>query len=216
VENNNSSCPVLTVAPGCPTSTVWGGGANPHLQVPALDGHPFPHAGGGRPAQLRNRPPRRATGAHRRRGRLGPLGLSRRPQVRTPLDLRDGDVVCERGGMNLSHPGNISFRRHIEDKVGWMFHDSIHNGGRAYSDLSKMEKKALRNTILDWVHNHQGGRFVSRNKLPGPGNYGPWYEVSRETSQQKVSQLLRDADIRLRRTTMMMIPPNAMLAAAAA
>jgi hypothetical protein len=124
------------------------------------------------------------------------------PQVMTPVQLMDGDVACERGGRNISHPGNKSFRKHIEDIVEMMLHESIHKGGRSYSDLSVKEKTALSLSIVDWVGTHQGGRFVARDKIPGrAGKYGPWYQVLRETARQKASQYLRDVHKRLTRPT---------------
>jgi hypothetical protein len=232
----------LQAPPGMPHLPRLGEGTYPHLQAPALDG-------AGRPPRPR---PRRGPRTNRRGGRLGPLGRSRRggagqgraqpprirrlrPQVITPVELREGDIICERGGRNTSHPGNQSYRQHIEDVVGTMHRASLRGNGVAYSDLSVREKTELSNAVVDWVHD-RGGRFLTRDKLPGPaGNYGPWYEVLRETARQKVSQYLRDVHGRLRSTTttrttprttptptpwtriiMTMIPPDEMLAAAAA
>jgi hypothetical protein len=184
---------------------------DPHLQVPSLDGSRIAAPGHVRPAlppRARRvaRPDRRGGGAvvRRGRGRRGGGGRAQAqaqprrirrpaPPVITPVELRDDDVVCERGGINTSHQGNISYRLHVEDVV--------RGGGRSYGDLPVREKTALRDAVVDWVHNQQGGRFVAWDT-----SEGLWYQVSTVTAREKVSQRLRDVHGRLLETTVT-VPP---------
>ncbi len=109
------------------------------------------------------------------------------PDLKTPLALADSDVICERGGQNGSHAGNLAFREHVQmlllaERPGW------------YKALLNAKKTALSNQVVAWVHS-RGGRFVTRDKLFA-GEYGPWYEVLHKTARDKASQLLRDKNSR--------------------
>lgn len=109
------------------------------------------------------------------------------PKLKTPVELTDLDVICERGGRNPVHPGTMAFRRRVQKLLKNRYADTD------YVTVPKSEKTALSKEIVDWIHRHQRGRFVTRDKIPGGGGgHGPWYEVNKHTARQKVSQRLRD------------------------
>lgn len=119
-----------------------------------------------------------------------PIRIRRpQPQVRSPVDLSPNDVICERGGRNWSHPGNIDFRQ----KPHNMLLELTYNG-TVYRDLHPAIKTSLSWDLVHWVH-QQDGRFVARDKLVG-GGYSPWYVVTESTAREKASQYFRDENKR--------------------
>lgn len=120
-------------------------------------------------------------------GQQGPPRRIRKeqPQVKVPVVLTPTDVICERGALNTSQGGNISFRGRAHQKL-----TELRSNGIVYKDLNRQDKMAHSLDLVNWVH-EQGGRFVARDKY-ATGMYGPWYVVLPTTARQKASQYMRD------------------------
>jgi len=97
-----------------------------------------------------------------------------------PEDFVPGeyDVICGRGRRIFMHPGNVRFRRIVEDCLA------------EYSNtVTKMEKTFILGDIIAQVRaNSPDGGFVKKDAKDGR-----WYEVGDYLAREKTSQAFRDA-----------------------
>ncbi|MFK7826435.1 MAG: hypothetical protein AB8G05_19975 [Oligoflexales bacterium] len=90
------------------------------------------------------------------------------------LGYSDEDILSGRGGLSNNHPGNIFFRRVINDHK------------KEYLKLTARRDKAeMVNEILDFFKDERV-RFMKRN------SEGVWKELLRNRAYSKVSQALRE------------------------
>ena len=88
--------------------------------------------------------------------------------------FNDDDVLMGRGGHNLSHPGNINYRRIIEENKF------------IYRLLTKQEKMNMSISLL-YMFKDQGIRFMEYDKTTLD-----WHEVADARARMKISQCLRE------------------------
>jgi len=90
--------------------------------------------------------------------------------------IRDSDVICGKGKLVHSHPGNKQFRKLINFRR------------ESYQTANiREEKKQITNSVIDTIH-RLGGRFLKMDE-----NHGEYIEVSDEYRYEKVSHALRSA-----------------------
>lgn len=82
------------------------------------------------------------------------------------------DVLCGRGGLINSHPGNIVFRKIVE------YNKTI------YQQIPKRDRAMVPQSIVQTIRN-RGGRFLQSEG-------GTWVEISLSRATQKTSQALRE------------------------
>jgi hypothetical protein len=89
--------------------------------------------------------------------------------------LQDNDVICGKGRLVHSHPGNKQFRR------------LIHFRRESYQTAHlRDDKKQITNSVIEAIH-RLGGRFVKMDES------GQYTQVSDEYQYEKVSHALRAA-----------------------
>jgi hypothetical protein len=89
------------------------------------------------------------------------------------FELRDADVLCQRGGEANRHPGNQMYlfkRDELQPVYKATTCDRI--------------KRQISETLINYVHSN-GGRFIKRD-----GDH--WVEISDSKAREKASQALRD------------------------
>jgi len=95
------------------------------------------------------------------------------------------DVMTGRGGGTNSHPGNIKFRRIVEDKKS------------TYQASSTKEKTDLtKEVVADWRALDPPGRFLERNS-----ETGLWDDIGDSLARVKCSQLFRGKKSEKRKAT---------------
>ena len=88
--------------------------------------------------------------------------------------VTEWDVLSERGGKGLHHPGNIRFLVKVRK---WK---------PTYVNASKTDKTKIAKKIVKYVYSY-GGRFLKKDKD------GRYYVMTDLESRKKTSQALRDA-----------------------
>ena len=99
-----------------------------------------------------------------------------------PMEPRDNDVICGRGGAALNHPGNQKYRRLVN------LNKSV------YITCLKNEKLKLSKSIVEAIR-EQHGRFLERD-----AKTGAWYDIGDKKAISKTSQALREGQPKLRET----------------
>jgi len=95
------------------------------------------------------------------------------------------DVMTGRGGGTNSHPGNIKFRRIVEDKKS------------TYQASSTKEKTDLtKEVVADWRALDPPGRFLERNS-----ETGLWDDIGDSLARVKCSALFREKKSKKRKAT---------------
>lgn len=144
----------------------------PHLLVPGLI--PRPHI------DPMDRP-------HSQAAPRGDRKIKQAEEDKIYVELRDEDVIGERGGKNLQHQGTVACRVYVQD----LLLDRYFSRFVDYRTVPKSEKTALSHEIVEWVR-ERGGRFVKRDN-----KYAPWYLEVESNARQKVMQSLRDEYARI-------------------
>jgi len=84
------------------------------------------------------------------------------------------DVICGRGAKVKLHPGNVLFRKKIQESL------------KAYADAdSKIHKSLVVSAVVEFFLGHGTGRFVKQS-----GDM--WYSVSDSLAREKTGQAFRD------------------------
>jgi hypothetical protein len=100
------------------------------------------------------------------------------PQELTTTAPHNNDVLCGRGGIINSHPGNEQYRKFVDRKK------------RLYLTARfKREKRLISIQIVYQVRNlNPPGRFLMKD----PANPSTWHEIGDEKAREKTSQILRE------------------------
>jgi hypothetical protein len=103
------------------------------------------------------------------------------PQVKVYVQHQDEDVLCQRGGLANSHPGNIWYRQAkqaLQPK---------------YFAASKSCKTDVSQELVNQVH-ARGGRFLTKDtsRANTAAAASCWYEVHNHVARTKAGQALRE------------------------
>ena len=90
-------------------------------------------------------------------------------------EINDNDVVSQPGVFGREHPGNIKYLKMIMMNIS------------EYKSSSKANKTRISQTIIDYIHEVQKGRFLEFDAVAQM-----WYEVDNVRARTKTSQCLRD------------------------
>jgi hypothetical protein len=88
------------------------------------------------------------------------------------LPMND-DIICGRGRGAWTNPGNLKFKKVIEDNL------------QRYSDARRRKEKSL---VIDYVLNtmvYGGARFVKQERKV-------WYHISKKEAREKTAHAIRD------------------------
>jgi len=97
------------------------------------------------------------------------------------LKPREHDVLLGRGGMTNSNPGNIHFRKLVNQHK------------MRYLSANKIEKpKVAREVVNVWKQMDPPGRFLQKKDEGDKGAAPVWIETSDKKAQEKASQCLRE------------------------
>jgi len=86
----------------------------------------------------------------------------------------DKDVLFGRGGRTNRHPGNIKFRKELENIRQWYI-----------GCKTKQEKSRISKLMIDWIHSN-GGRFLVKDDTE------KWVAANSKVVRKKVNQAIRD------------------------
>jgi hypothetical protein len=116
--------------------------------------------------------------------------LNQRPQhsssTSPPIEVKDNDVLCGRGGLANKHRGNLLYRQLVNANK-----DLYQSCGK-----KKNHKYFLAISIIEAVEIQGGGRFLRRDD-----KLGDWVTISREDAFSKTSQALREYDGRSKKSS---------------
>lgn len=105
-------------------------------------------------------------------------------------EITNKDVLCGRGGMTNSHPGNVLFRHLVKQQK------------LRYGTSQKTEKGEIVRNIIQSIR-QEHGRFLKKK------DRNLWYEIGDDLAFQKTSQNLREGMAKLYRKGLEM--PNNLL-----
>jgi hypothetical protein len=111
-----------------------------------------------------------------------------RPPVRVAGEYNERDILCGRGALMNSHPGNRFFRRLVQ----------THR--QRYFCSRRQEKKNIAGQVINEIRAH-GGRFLRRAKSSDGINEAQdaWVEIDEERAYQKTCQALREGAQEIRK-----------------
>jgi hypothetical protein len=104
------------------------------------------------------------------------------PNVKVYVEYKDEDVLCQRGGLANSHPGNA-----------W-YHLAKEALQPKYIAASKTDKTDVSQELVDQVH-AWGGRFLREDTSRAASSTSTsscWYEVHNHVARTKAGQALRE------------------------